>query len=300
MADRDKTAANDRQAHERELALSGFQHALNLSGYPFQYAVLRELETMYKQRRSSFVPVVAEYPVALGSNTTRVDFILRHERRSFFLVCECKRVNPAYASWCFIQAPFVRAGRTHEPAFVEVVKRQRREVAGAVSSSETVAGLQLANWPIDAATIGMEVRTDRPGDERGHRAGAIEEAATQVLRGLNGFVEDVSNREPFISSEGVALLLPVIFTTATLYYSSADPSQATLSSGEIDLRRDKFEARPWVAVQYPQSPTLKPRLPNFAPSSDPGEVLDKEFIRTIAIVNALTLPQFLAWAENFP
>lgn len=100
-----------------EQVRNSFQRALNRHGYGFQFSVLKIAEQLAKKvdedERSKWNFLFSEVPVQVQGFGTRIDFVLSKSRSSpssrlFYLVCECKRANPALSNWCFIRAP-----RTH-------------------------------------------------------------------------------------------------------------------------------------------------------------------------------------------
>jgi hypothetical protein len=72
--------------------------------------------------------------------------------------------------------------------------------------------------------IALEVKTGQKGDPGGSGRGAVEEAATPVLRSQNGFATFLARNPEFFDrarfdqpdKRGLISLLPVIFTTAEL------------------------------------------------------------------------------------
>jgi hypothetical protein len=287
-----------------EQARAAFEIALNRHGYPFQYAVLRRAKELREAERSRFIFEVAEFPVSAGDASTRIDFVLKHQDARIYLVCECKRANPAVANWCFARAPYMRRGRGGDPFIHELLTLHSTSRA---LGPQATAGVMVAQT-FDAASIGIEVRTQVKGDARGAREGAIEEAATQVMRGLNGLISFVQPRESFFGEQfrggEIALsFIPVVFTTATLYLTSADLQTTDVETGRIDLSTAPFERKGWLGYQYHQGPQLKHGVrrgvsSGVARSGDLGAVLDTEFVRTIPIVSPVGIDEFLRWATN--
>src|SRR5205814_850189 len=117
----------------------------------------------------------------------------------------------------------------------------------------------------------------------------IEEAATQVMRGLNGYIEMLSHNPQLISDPSgqqdfIVRFLPVIFTTASLWMSSSDLATAELANGEIDLSKEKFEQVPWLWYQYNVSPGLKHDREPVEKKKKVEDLMQDEYIRSIAIV----------------
>src|ERR1700745_4338287 len=100
-----------------EQVRNSFEKALNRHGYGFQFSVLEIAENLAKKvdedERSRWNFLFSEVPVEVQGAGTRIDFILSSSRTGpsstfFYLICECKRANPALSNWCFIRAPRVR------------------------------------------------------------------------------------------------------------------------------------------------------------------------------------------------
>jgi hypothetical protein len=82
------------------------QKVLDSHGYGFQYAVVEKIKEIYDMQRL-WLFEVAEFPVATRGHETRIDFVIKPSDALFYLIAECKRVNPSFSDWCFIRAPYV-------------------------------------------------------------------------------------------------------------------------------------------------------------------------------------------------
>ena len=112
-------SSSDTAAHEKNVE-TGFMKVLNLHGYGFHYSVLKLASELYANGSSKWFFEAAEFPVQVQGLGTRIDFVLQHvDSPSFYLLAECKRVNPALSNWCFARAPFVRRNRSEEAMFLE-------------------------------------------------------------------------------------------------------------------------------------------------------------------------------------
>ncbi len=153
---------------------------LSSHGYAFQYAVLRRAEELSRQNRSSWVFEAAEFPVGELQNTIHIDFILRARERSVYLVAECKRVDPARASWCFAKAPYTRRNAyENELVFQEV---------GYLPTGSSFSCPRTKKASLASCHLGFELRTSSKGDGTTRGGSAINDATTQVLRAVNGLV----------------------------------------------------------------------------------------------------------------
>ncbi|HEV7487338.1 MAG TPA: hypothetical protein VGQ65_16825 [Thermoanaerobaculia bacterium] len=265
-----------------------FVNVVNRHGYAFQFAVLQRAKQLYEESKSPFRFEVSEFPVQVRGAHTRIDFILKKREGKLLLISECKRANPALSNWCFVRAPFVRGNRSVERPMIDRLRRDR----GEIFYVEPV----IAAMTDRAYHIGFEVKSQAKGDAVSARA-TIEEAATQVSRGLNGLIEFYLRDVSLLKDMDELWFLPVVFTTANLLSSEADLTQTNISSGEIALSATTLKEE-WLLYQYHVSPGIKHETRYRATSADLGEALDREFVRTIAIVSPNGIEPFLRWASG--
>jgi len=256
---------------------------LNTHGYGFQYALLRLVCTLQDDARGNWNFVAAEFPVEVRNKSTRIDFILKNKNNNIYLICECKRVNPAYGYWVFLKSPHV-----HETyKFGSILGEEIKLIAGFVST-----GLSNINNYKDIYHIGIAIKTNKKGDCNKHDKDSIEETATQVSRGLNGFVHFIS-RETQLIKERKITLIPVIFTTAQIFTCNVDIGMSELNTGEINLDDSTIESKKWIWYRYHQSPGITHELSSRKGLGKIGAILDAKYARTIAIVNSEGAEDFL-------
>ncbi len=145
--------------------------------------------------------------------------------------------------------------------------------------------------------IGLEVRSNLKGDPAGESGRAIEDAASQVTRGLNGYIEMISKNIQMLRGHNHADFIPVIFTTAQLWGSEVNLSMASIETGESDLSGVEFKRLPWLCYQYHLSPGIKH---SHSPVERPAEISDlmnTEYVRTIPIVSPDGIEPFLNWSS---
>jgi hypothetical protein len=291
-------AAGGDQRFHAELA-HGFESLLNEHGHGFQYAVIHKLNEIFrKQNRWLFE--VAEFPVATLRFDTKIDFIIRPVRTRFFLVAECKRANPALKDWCFLRAPMIARGRRGKSLLVEHLVTTYTEVSG-IHPSRCFADCFASSESIDAFHIGFELRNHREKGD-GHSSGAgrktIEEVSGQVFKAVNGLAMAVSrmSRDPDRPTQDQfqTWLMPAIFTTANLWVTDANLSDAEITTG--DLPRGSLTLRPvnWLYYQYSQSPSLKHSLQTPPLGFEFSEMLEPEYMRTIAVINPAGIEDFFS------
>ncbi|MEA2415382.1 MAG: hypothetical protein QOI58_2039 [Thermoanaerobaculia bacterium] len=264
-----------------------FVNAVNRHGYAFQFGVLQRAKQLFDEGKSPFGFEVSEFPVQVRGAHTRIDFILQKKEGKLLLIAECKRANPALSNWCFVRAPFVRGNRSVERPTVDRLRRDRGEIfyVEQVASAMTDRAYHLA----------FEVKSQTKGDSGGTRA-TIEDAATQVCRGLNGLIEFYLRDVSLLKDMEEIWLLPVVFTTANLLASEADLTETKISSAEIGLSAATLKEVDWLLYQYHLSPGIKHETRYHPTSADLGVALDREFVRTIAVVSPTGIESFLGWA----
>jgi hypothetical protein len=251
---------------------------------------MKHAQKLSEQGKSKWLFEAAEFPVQVQKEGTRIDFILKLQESPIYLLAECKRANPALSNWCFARAPYVRRNRTSfEPLSIEYATYKE----SVFLESSARHGVDLKN----AYHIAIEVKSNRKGEPYSTGRGAIEAAATQVCRGLNGMIDFAAGNENFLTMQMEAYFLPVIFTTAQVWTSEVDLSLANIESGDLDLEEVHLEEKDWIFYQYHLSPGIKHPHKPLIPSATLGGVLDSEYIRSIAIVTSSGIESFLRWSS---
>lgn len=277
----------------REQVLGEFQQVLNSHGYGFQYSVLNLAKKLREEYKSEWRFEVAEFPVEVQGRGTRIDFVLSYAHGPLYIIAECKRANPALSNWCFVRAPFIRGDSAFRGLVIEQAKLETNQIYTSFKRKD------VANY--EPYHIALEVKANKLGDRTGGRPEAIEEAATQVCRGLNGMVETLAKHTQLIRNyrdKEYINLLPVIFTTAQIWASDIDLGSADLLTGEVDLVNAGFSPKEWILYQYHLSPGLKHSSSSIGPATSLGEIMEREYIRTIPIVSASGIESFLKWSGS--
>lgn len=279
-----------------------FEHALNRHGYSFQYSVIQKLMQLFDDHISPCSFECAEFPVAVQGRDTRIDFILRagafefgryhYQPTPFYIVAECKRANPALSNWCFARAPHVRRSQQRHTFIVEQLSH---ELVGDTPEYRS-SGAALSTSSDELYHIGFEVRSAHEGDNKGDSRGAIENAATQVCRGLNGLVEYLRHAPSCIRQDGdpCAVIMPVIFTTARLFTTNVDLSSADIANGNLSLSTSQLQSRKWLAFQYNLSVGLKHTLDPQERSLELFRALTAEYARSIPIISPTGIEDFFS------
>jgi hypothetical protein len=110
---------------------------------------------------------------------------------------------------------------------------------------------------------------------------------------MNGFVDHLfpERRTQFRSSRTV--VVPVIFTTASLWVAQGDLSTADLATGQLPTEWGQVAQTPWLWFNHNQSRALRHGLPPSAELDVVSTLLQEEYTRTIAIVSPGGLDAFL-------
>ncbi len=274
---------------------NSFAKVLSNHGYGFQFSVLRKANELSKTGKSQFYFEASEFPVKVQGVDTRIDFILKKKsgERAFltnlYLIAECKKANPALSNWCFVKAPYthrnVWSGSSN--LIIETLLREEED--------KSIHNLIKANYTSENNyNLGFEMRTNQPGVANGETGQAIERASSQILRGVNGFIETITKQQNVWANYFQIYFLPVIFTTANIFVSDIDLSLSNLQTGKIKLSKEQIQSVPWLFYQYPMSVGLKHSLISINESKDISSLLVNDYIRTIAVVSATGIEDFFA------
>lgn len=279
-----------------------FLNGLNQHGYAFQHRVIHEALSPDPDGRG-FTPwalLGTEVPVSGAERPTRIDFVL-DRRQSFqslrLLVAECKRVNPAFGTWCFTRSPYPRPEWIGEQVAVEFMKWEQEGPPHL--RLKTGISRHRSERTYD---ISFELKSSRPGDAHpvSSDRDAIEAACTQVLRGLNGLMSALGRDEAyssFVARQNLVSLVPVVFTTAKLVTADADLRETDIESGEL---RSLPSVRPidWLYLQYAQTPQIRHSLLSGAAERDDfDDLVASSYVRSVVIVGPKGIRPFLQEAS---
>lgn len=298
---------NEAPVDERVEIAKALETQLCSNGQAFQIRAAAEANLAF-ENGSPWVFEALEYPVEVRGRDTRIDFVLRHSTRPIYMAAECKRVNPKLNLWCFLRSPYVRRDRVGEKWIVEGLEATPE--GGIVTSPRSMGEFREGFFNLGFAIKNYNAKTAGDPAAQGGRE-AIEEASGQIMRGVAGLLDGWASRysregDPF--SIGV---IPAIFTTARLFECTTDLTTTELATGNVSVKPEDLQERPWVLYQYHRSPgvtssvPLKPFGENGALGTfgrrDPMERLDVSLarnldaagIRTIAVVSAPQIGNFL-------
>lgn len=236
-----------------------------------------------------------EVPVSLpNGDETRVDLLLRHgpEKKSpWRAVIESKRSSKDFKRWVF----FGQTSRYPSPSFRKyyIEYATLRETWNQSDQSEPPMIHSLKDYDAlaecDVFDYGIEARIDR--DRKASATNAIEDALRQVTLGQAGIAGHLRR-----TRELHFRLIPVVATTAELYAANFSCDNVLLDSGTINAADLSVQSRDWLAVNYRISDVIS-QMSRFSTnlSSDIGAHLSLWQVRTVFIVRATHIQQFLQW-----
>lgn len=271
---------------------SGFAKLLDQHGYGFQYSVLKRANELATSGESKWQPEASEFPTEVQDKPTHIDFLLsKGEKESnYILICECKRANSSLGNWCFAKSPFTRLH--HKPTSVVADLLRRISDSSFVSSCPYPWAQQS-----DIYHLGLEVRTGKKGDSTESGRNAINEAVTQVLRGMNGLANIFGRNPQILKPNSQTILIPVVFTTATLWTSAVKLDSASLATGKL-ADSAPLTKTDWLIYDHNQSPGLKHSVMPAGALGSLNNILANQYARSICIVSWQGIDSFLTWSSN--
>jgi hypothetical protein len=141
--------------------------------------------------------------------------------------------------------------------------------------------------------IGYEVKGEQKGDGAPGR-NAIEDACTQVMRGVNGFIELLAAHPTLLPLETPTPIIPAIFTTAKLWVSDVDVGGVELTKGTLEPGAVVVKQVPWLWFRYQPSPGITHGLPKEPATDELSRIADMWYTRCVAVVSADGAADFFA------
>jgi hypothetical protein len=279
---------------------SSFQKLLDQHGYSFQQAIASRAEELRDKETSTWNLFGTEVPVNCRNQSTHIDIVLtawnrRRTRHSgYFLVAECKRVNPAKGHWCFAKTPYTWPN--HLDSYVQF--DQVLCYSAALQFSSTTKSILTSQKGV--YNLGIEVRTGEKGDSSGQQPqSAINSAVGQVFRSASGFINyvcDNSRNVGVLSVDEPEIIIPAIFTTARLFTTQADLGSASLENGLLPPHAVEVAEHDWIWFNVNRSINLAHDV-RFDHSDNNERHMEprfREFTRTVAIVSSKGVDSFLS------
>jgi hypothetical protein len=231
---------------------------LDIHGFGFHYAVMKRAEELRFTKQTNWVLKGTEFPVINKNQSTHIDFVYMNEYQNTFLIGECKRADPAKANWCFVKAPYIWRTQ-NEKQYVQFDKLTLPK--DSADKNKFIFRTAAAFTTDTIANLGFEINTGEKGDGiSSPDKSPINSAITQVTRSASGFLNYFVNSYELKKSENDLSyrFIPVIFTTAQLWFSDADISIADLATGKLPPDSIKARKIEWLWFNYNRSGALAP------------------------------------------
>jgi hypothetical protein len=301
---KDNPTTNDGEFDNRLQRISEtFQDALNIHGFSYQQAILRRSSELRATGSIPWYLYGSELPVRCRSETTHVDVVYQYSGDGFertfdyFLVCECKRVNPAKGRWCFSKTKYDWFNHRSSQIQFDKVYCIREDAASFLSSTKS-----LVSEFAGVYNLGLEIKTDEKGDAYGAQPkSAIDDAVGQLLKSSSGVINYFTNHGNSFNGSHVlkkgrpALFIPVLFTTARIFVTEAELGSASLETGYLPPNHVKLKETDWIWLNVNRGTHLAHDV-KFQ-YSDPEEASRnhsfRKFTRSIAIVGPDGIDNFL-------
>lgn len=258
--------------------------ALNRHGYAFQHTVARLLRERAHKDPTWLVEDV-DVPVATLRKDTSIDIVLSADRGGALMTIECKRVNPAFGHWCFARARHPDSSVASTEAIVE-----RYRTSPARHSAPVTWGR-----PAHVADVALELKTSARGDPC-PRGKDLDDATAQAFTGLAGMLHSLHKFQGLLRGRPSCVFVPVVVTTAELWWTGGDLSRAKLTTGLLD-ELDAPVRVPWLGFQYPVGDWLRHQVSDSGQVRNVRELVLRQYLRTLFIVSIGGLDAFMDWAS---
>jgi hypothetical protein len=272
--------------------------ALNEQGYLFHCKVLEILQSPSPKdgARHDWRLEASEVPVSLpNEDETRIDLVLRHGANKadpWRAVVECKRSARDYKRWVFFGETSCSQGPSSTKYYFE-----RADLSGTWDHRGEPPLMHRVE-PRDASPdcpvfdYGVEVRTNREGsDKRSSATTAIEDAFQQVTLGQAGLAR-------WLRAKCVLnfRLVPIVITTAEVVSAQFPLSCVSPDQGKIEPSDVRLHPRQWLATNFRVSDIISQysRIETHRQTSLEIDLAARQ-VRTVFVVQAASLHEFLAW-----
>jgi len=274
--------------------------ALNEQGYLFHHKVVEVLKSPGDDGKftHNWYVEATELPVSLpNEKETRIDVVLRHGpegKGRWRTVLECKRSARDYKRWVFFGEAKHPRGPSSGSYYVE-----RADLRGMWNhQGEPDLMHRVERFPAsqDCSIFDyyVESRLDRPGSgKRASATDAIEDSFQQVTLGQAGLALRLRS-----AHELSFRLLPVVVTTAELMSAHFTIERVSLDRGMVETSDLRLEPRSWLAVNYRINDVIcQYSGVTTNRTSDLAVDLAARQVRTVFVVQAAQIQQFLSWLE---
>lgn len=254
-----------------------FRKQVNASGFPFQIRVAHEVRTTYDTHKWIPVPGEHRWVNDLSGAEGFIDLILSKTAQPgltwWYIVIECKRVRGG--SWVFLNT---RSDQKAYDAHVLLTCRQHESVPPKWIKADLTPASPVSFF----CTVPGQADKDTP---------MLERVAGELLDSLESLAQEQLSVGPEPSPdypERRAVYIPVIVTNTELVVCYFEPTEVSLSEGILQNGSGNFDTVPFIRFQK----SLSTRFTTGKIPMNLKEV-NKEDERTVFIVHALSLPDFL-------
>lgn len=260
---------------------------INKSGFPFQLKV--EHEIRLTQQKHNWSVASREHPWTSLDKASKgfIDLVLKHDKFSTFrLVIECKRIraeDTRQLRWVFL-IPDKDTQPTALASCFEIEIWGKPDQAGGATWRDIRVWDNVGLRP---ASLQSEFCILQSDEQR--RQPILESLSADVLESIEGLAEEEVNIEKSLGQSVSARLFifPAIVTNAEIAVCRFDPANikiadGTLETGDVEITTVPFiRFRKSLATDFPQGAFYY------------LEAANKARERTVFVVNAASLPEFL-------
>jgi hypothetical protein len=272
---------------------TSLRKTLNSHGYGFQYRVLKECSDRLVQcgGASARTRLIAdEVPVTVNQQELHVDGILELVSAEFnarnatqvFIVVECKRTDPRVSRW-----GFAVADERRRPLIIDTFRERKFSPIEVIEDDTPRIQATARAHARPTVQVGVELKVNATGDGTGK---SLDLAITQAFRGAAGLANALLRK--WIDDRTIAIIVPMIVTSAGLFEINTRLSDAALATGELPAGDVKGVPFVWYSGNINRS--LMPNVMRSNQSSSPANTIAHRHSRSVLIVNEAGLDQGLA------
>ena len=260
---------------------------INKSGFPFQLRV--EHEILRTKQEHNWSVASREHPWTSADNEASgfIDIVLKHDQFvTFRLVIECKRIKADDARqlrWVFL-LPDQEAELTTLASCFEVEGWRRRDQTLEPEWSD----LQIwDNVHLVPASLQSEFCILQSDEQR--RQPILESLAAEVLESIEGLAKEEVNIEKSQGPPNHAhlFIFPAIVTNAEIAVCRFDPARIKINDGTLDAGNVEISTVPFIRFRKSLATGFPQGIFYYL------EAANKARERTVFVVNAASLPEFL-------
>ena len=273
---------------------------LNEHGFIFQEKCTKVLRD--NVRNTKWRVERREYPVEINDKSTRIDIVLSdttdfsQANHQVLAIVECKRVSLSRGYWLFGKpiSPFNR-----QSLILWLQAEYSPKGNHSISWTKLQRDFDIHSHLVD----NWWLQITKKGGKQKYEASPqpIEDSFFQAFVGVSGIAQEIWENIKKNPKDCSVLFIPVIITTAPLYYAGYDLNDVDLASGYINKNRVFFgelnkkpEELNWIQVNYPVSSSVLPK--DFILDSRTSSLseLREDYQSSIFIVNSNHIVEFFA------